>query len=102
MSINLEQSNQLSRPEISTFVSDLNDAAGRFIGAVGIMCPGRFLREAIVIGAGRPLQRTVQFYAQCLAKHERSHLKQFQHIVTRCVRSIDYQAAAMLTIDIEH
>jgi hypothetical protein len=40
-----------------------------------------WLRAATVTGAGKPLERTVQFYAQWLAKHERSHLKQFKHIV---------------------
>jgi len=32
-------------------------------------------REATMTGAGRPLERTVHFYAQWLARHERSHLK---------------------------
>ncbi|MCA9948524.1 MAG: hypothetical protein KDE48_02675 [Anaerolineales bacterium] len=36
---------------------------------------------AALTGAGRPLERTVQFYAQWLAEHERSHLKQFKQIV---------------------
>ena len=40
-----------------------------------------WLREATVTGAGKPLERTVQFYAQWLAKHERSHLKQFKRIM---------------------
>ena len=32
-------------------------------------------RTATIRGAGSPLQRTVHFYAQWLARHERSHLK---------------------------
>jgi hypothetical protein len=43
--------------------------------------PADWLRGATVTGAGKPLERTVQFYAQWLAEHERSHLKQFRQIV---------------------
>jgi hypothetical protein len=38
-------------------------------------------RAATVVGAGKPLKRTVLFYAQWLARHERQHIKQFEHIV---------------------
>ncbi|MDJ0756734.1 MAG: DinB family protein [Ardenticatenaceae bacterium] len=37
-------------------------------------------RGATVTGAGAPLNRTVRFYAQWLATHERSHLKQFKQL----------------------
>lgn len=37
-------------------------------------------RSATVTGAGRTLERTVGFYAQWLARHERSHFKQFKQI----------------------
>lgn len=37
-------------------------------------------RTAAVIGAGAVLERTVQFYAEWLATHERSHLRQFQRL----------------------
>ena len=43
--------------------------------------PESWLRLATVVGAGSPLQRTVHFYAQWLAQHERSHLKQIMKIV---------------------
>jgi hypothetical protein len=36
---------------------------------------------AMVTGAGRPRERTVHTYAQWLANHERSHLKQIERIV---------------------
>jgi hypothetical protein len=42
--------------------------------------PEAWSRSAIVTGAGRPLQRTVRFYAQWLASHERTHLKQIQAV----------------------
>jgi len=39
------------------------------------LTPKAWSRSATVTGAGKPLQRTVFFYAQWLAHHERSHLK---------------------------
>ena len=38
-------------------------------------------RMATVTGAGKPLQRTVLFYGQWLAGHERQHVKQIERIV---------------------
>ena len=38
-------------------------------------------RSATVTGAGSVLERTVLFYGQWLARHERSHFKQFGHVV---------------------
>lgn len=38
-------------------------------------------RVATVTGAGKPLGRTVHFYAQWLATHERTHLRQIQRTV---------------------
>jgi hypothetical protein len=43
--------------------------------------PAGWSRAATVTGAGRPLERTVQFYAQWLARHERPHVKQVERIV---------------------
>jgi len=42
--------------------------------------PAAWNRTATVTGAGRPLERTMHFYAQWLATHERSHRKQFKQI----------------------
>jgi hypothetical protein len=39
------------------------------------------MRPAIVKDGGRTLKRTVKFYAQVLARHERSHLEQLRQIV---------------------
>jgi uncharacterized damage-inducible protein DinB len=39
-------------------------------------------RSATVTGAGRPRERTVMEYAQWLANHERTHLKQIARIVS--------------------
>jgi hypothetical protein len=38
-------------------------------------------RAATVTGAGRVLERTVLFYANWLARHERPHVKQIERIV---------------------
>ncbi len=38
-------------------------------------------RAATVTGAGKVLKRTVLFYAQWLARHERQHVKQVERIV---------------------
>lgn len=49
--------------------------------------PAAWMRSATVVGAGRPLERTVHFYAQWLAAHERSHRKQFKQIAQGVVHS---------------
>jgi hypothetical protein len=38
-------------------------------------------RSVLVTGAGKPLERSVLFYAQWLAGHERTHFRQFKKIV---------------------
>jgi hypothetical protein len=43
--------------------------------------PDGWERSATVTGAGKPLQRTVLFYARWLAGHERPHVKQVARIV---------------------
>ena len=40
-------------------------------------------RAATVTGAGKVLERTVLFYAQWIAGHERPHLKQLARIVNK-------------------
>ena len=44
--------------------------------------PDDWLRSATVTGAGAPLQRTLLFYAQWLARHERTHIRQISRTVT--------------------
>lgn len=39
-------------------------------------------RTAMVTGSGKPRQRSVQTYAQWLAHHEQSHIKQIKRIIT--------------------
>ena len=52
------------------------------------LVPEDWLRGATVTGAGKPLNRTVQFYAQWLAEHERSHVKQFKRIINTMQRRL--------------
>ncbi|HMN13091.1 MAG TPA: DinB family protein [Bellilinea sp.] len=42
-----------------------------------------WLRGATVYGAGKPLARTLLFYAGWLARHERTHYRQFTKIVRK-------------------
>jgi hypothetical protein len=43
--------------------------------------PQSWSRTATVTGAGPVLERTVLFYAQWLARHERGHVKQIANIL---------------------
>ncbi len=43
--------------------------------------PEGWSRTATVTGAGKPLERTVKFYARWLAEHERPHVKQIARLV---------------------
>ena len=44
--------------------------------------PKAWARSATVTGAGRPLERTVRFYAEWLAHHEHTHFKYIARLVT--------------------
>jgi hypothetical protein len=44
------------------------------------LAPDGWARSATVKGAGKTLERTVRFYAEWLAGHERPHLKQIERI----------------------
>lgn len=44
------------------------------------LAPEDWERWATVTGAGKALERSVEFYAQWLAEHERPHLKQINRI----------------------
>ncbi len=51
------------------------------LAALEPLAPEGWSRSATVTGAGKPLERTVLDYAVRLAIHERSHVKQIEHIV---------------------
>jgi hypothetical protein len=44
------------------------------------LTPAQWERDATITGAGAPLTRTVGFYAQWLARHERSHLREIARV----------------------
>lgn len=46
------------------------------------LSPQQWSRSATVTGAGRPIQRTVFGYAEWLATHERSHVKQVVRVLS--------------------
>lgn len=47
------------------------------------LAPEAWSRTATITGAGKPLERTVHTYAQWLAKHEQSHIKQIERLIKR-------------------
>ena len=57
----------LQRAELLAFLDGLSEASWQ--------------RTATVKGAGRPLQQTMQFFGDKLARHERTHVKQIERIV---------------------
>jgi uncharacterized damage-inducible protein DinB len=51
------------------------------LATLELLTPDDWARSATVKGAGKPLERTVRFYAEWLAVHERSHLKLIEPMV---------------------
>jgi hypothetical protein len=71
------------------FRSSLRSFAKQRLGLLAILeplPPKGWKRAATVTGAGAPLERSVHFYAQWMATHERSHVKQVGRIVNTMVR----------------
>ncbi len=52
------------------------------LGVLKQLPPEAWSRTATVTGAGKHLERSVHFYAQWLATHERSHVKPMERVVT--------------------
>lgn len=53
------------------------------LGLLEPLPPENWDRKATIVGAGKPLERTVFFYANWLATHERPHLKQIKRLVEK-------------------
>lgn len=66
-------------PSLQAFTAQRTD----LLALLGALTPEAWSRTATVTGTGKPLQRTVFFYAQWLATHERPHLKQIKRIANR-------------------
>ena len=65
------------RPSLRAFTKQRND----LLAFLKPLPSKNWSRSATVTGAGKPLERTVLFYAQWLAEHERPHVKQIGRIL---------------------
>lgn len=68
------------------FQPSLHDFTSQRIDLLAVLeplAPEGWARAATVTGAGKTLERTVLFYAQWLATHERPHIKQIGRIAAR-------------------
>lgn len=70
---------QAFQPSLHAFTTQRN----QLLAVLEPLAPEDWSRAATVTGAGKVLERTVLFYAQWLANHERPHLKQFKRIVNK-------------------
>ena len=76
--------NRTNYPELE-FHPSFRSFAKQRAGLVAILeplPPKDWSRSATVTGAGSVLERTVLIYAQWLARHERTHLKQFERVAS--------------------
>jgi hypothetical protein len=64
------------RPSLQVFTAQRSE----LLAVLEALPPDDWSRAATVTGAGRPLERTVFSFAQRLARHERSHVKQVGRI----------------------
>jgi hypothetical protein len=64
------------RTSFAAFVTQRAD----LLAVLEPLAPQSWRRAALVTGAGKPLERTVHSYAQWLATHERTHVKQIKRI----------------------
>ena len=67
------------QPSLHDFTSQRTD----LLAVLEPLAPEGWARAATVTGAGKTLERTVLFYAQWLATHERPHIKQIGRIAAR-------------------
>ena len=65
------------RPSLRSFATQRAD----LLAVLEPLPPEGWARTATVTGAGKVLERTVLSYAQWLARHERTHVKQIERIV---------------------
>jgi hypothetical protein len=66
------------RPSLRAFAAQ----RAELLAVLEPLSPEGWSRAATVTGAGKVLERTVLFYAQWLAEHERPHVKQVARLVT--------------------
>ena len=70
------------QPSLHAFTTQRTD----LLAVLEPLAPEGWSRAATVTGAGKVLERTVLFYAQWLAHHERPHVKQIERIVNSLPR----------------
>ncbi len=63
-------------PSFAAFTAQRAD----LLATLDALTPEKWERNATITGAGAPLTRDVRFYAQWLARHERSHLKEMARV----------------------
>ncbi len=76
----IKQTNYLEQvfgPSLQAFTTQ----RAELLAVLEPLSPEAWSRTAIVTGAGKPRERSVRTYAQWLANHEQSHLKQIERIV---------------------
>jgi hypothetical protein len=71
--------------EFAPSFAAFTDQRNNLLAKLEALSSEQWERSATITGAGAPLTRTVHFYAQWLARHERSHLKEMAR-VTAAVR----------------
>ncbi len=69
---------QKFRPSLQAFTAQ----RAELLAVLETLRPEGWSRTATVTGAGKALIRTVQFYAQWMARHERTHVKQIMRIAS--------------------
>jgi hypothetical protein len=69
------------RPSLTAFTRQRTG----LLAVLASLSPDGWLRSTTVIGAARPIERTVQDYADRLARHERTHGKQVEQTVAAVV-----------------
>jgi hypothetical protein len=67
---------QQFEPSLQAFTAQRAD----LLAVLKPLTPDAWSRTATVTGSGKPRERTVYTYAQWLANHERSHIKQVERI----------------------
>jgi hypothetical protein len=82
---NTDYPEQEFRPSFQAFAAQRAD----LLAYLASLEPDDWQCSATVNVAGRPLERTVHFYAQWLATHERPHVKQIGRI-TEVVRHLEF------------
>jgi DinB family protein len=66
------------QPSLQAFT----EQRANFLAVLKPLKPKSWSRSATVTGAGKTLERTVRFYAEWMATHERPHLKQIRSIAS--------------------